>query len=430
MNREIILACFGINIDDVLTYHEHFNDEDKTLHLFLKFKKSTFCCPYCGSITIYSKGFYEICLNASTIHNIRCRAHMKIRRYCCQDCHKTFKEKSNYYSNYSTILNSVKTSIIEDLKKKLSYTAIAEEYNVSLPEIIKIFDEIPDIPRGFLTPVICVDEFHFSKDVNKEPRYPFVISNPYTSEIIDIVEYRKKEVLSYYFQQIPLFERKSVRYFISDMNKTFREIYRDYFPNAIHIIDHFHIIKTFNDAIHNARRKLLNDYKEEKSSPLYISLKKNWKLFLMPKNRLFKLLKDDGSGITYDLYSVIQETFRYFNELGEIYYAREEFTYEMVKMRSYEETEYFFEYFIQKTEQSTSKSLQNLSKTFRNWKKEILNAYSKNETGFYLTNAVAEANNNNIQTYINISYGLTNFQRMRKRVLYMNINSSKKKRGY
>lgn len=50
----------------------------------------------------------------------------------------------------------------------------------------------------------------------------------------------------------------------------------------------------------------------------------------------------------------------------------------------------------------------------------------KNKTGFYLTSAVAEANNNVIQTYINISYGLTDFERFRNRILYINMH---RKRG-
>ena len=146
----------------------------------------------------------------------------------------------------------------------------------------------------------------------------------------------------------------------------------------------------------------------------------------MNQSKLKKLITSDEKGITYDLYITVLETFRTFNTLGEIYYAREEFTSQMVKMRSYQETEEFFNYFTNKLDSCIAKPLQKLNKTLKNWKKEIISAYAKNETGFYLTNAVAEANNNTIQTYINISSGLTNFQRFRKRILYINRN---KRRG-
>ena len=193
------------------------------------------------------------------------------------------------------------------------------------------------------------------------------------------------------------------------------------------LLDHFHLIKSFNDAIHNIRRKYLKDYKFDKSNPRYKSLKNNRKLFLMPQNKLIHICKNE-EGYTTDLYFQICDTFRFFPELGEIYYAREEFCREMTKMKDYEETSKFFDFYCLKLTASISKSLQNLAKTLKHWRQEIINAYAKNETGFYLTNATAEANNNKIQTYINCSYGLTNFNRLRKRILY--INESNTKRGF
>ena len=52
-------------------------------------------------------------------------------------------------------------------------------------------------------------------------------------------------------------------------------------------------------------------------------------------------------------------------------------------------------------------------------------AYSKNTYGIVLTNAMAESNNNYIQTLINIGYGYSNFNRLRKRILYISSNRKK-----
>lgn len=45
--------------------------------------------------------------------------------------------------------------------------------------------------------------------------------------------------------------------------------------------------------------------------------------------------------------------------------------------------------------------------------------------GKKLTNAMAESNNNYIQTLIDAAYGLPVFERTRKRVLYINRNRKK-----
>ena len=42
--------------------------------------------------------------------------------------------------------------------------------------------------------------------------------------------------------------------------------------------------------------------------------------------------------------------------------------------------------------------------------------------GFFLSNAIAEANNDNIQTLVDVCYGLNNFERSRNRILYINRN--------
>jgi transposase len=47
--------------------------------------------------------------------------------------------------------------------------------------------------------------------------------------------------------------------------------------------------------------------------------------------------------------------------------------------------------------------------------------------GVVLTNAMAESNNNYIQKLIEIGYGYTNFNRLRKRILYMSSNKNSSK---
>ena len=97
----------------------------------------------------------------------------------------------------------------------------------------------------------------------------------------------------------------------------------------------------------------------------------------------------------------------------------------MLKLLNYDETKKMIDFFINKFSKSTVKSLNEIAKTFKHWYEKIINSYSKNTFGVVLTNAMAESNNNYIQTLINIGYGYSNFKRLRKRLLYM---SSHKKR--
>lgn len=52
------------------------------------------------------------------------------------------------------------------------------------------------------------------------------------------------------------------------------------------------------------------------------------------------------------------------------------------------------------------------------WKKEILNSFLRPYGSHKLSNAATENINGKINTYINVSHGISNFTRFRKRVLF------------
>lgn len=348
-----------------------------------------------------------------------------MRRYKCKCCNKTFKQKFNFYDNNQCISLNTKHLVKSMLMDRISMEYIAKELNISKQTVINILDSMPEPQRLKLPNVICIDEFHFSNANDKAGKYPCVISNPFNTELIDIIESRKKDYLIDYFKHISFKERSNVKYFVSDMNETYRFIRKTFFKDAIHIVDHFHVVKLFTDAIQKIRIKIMKNY--PKDSKQYSYLKKYWKLFL--KNRYD--LKDNKfinkrTGVVYYTLDSIDMVLKTYPELYEVYWAKEEFSSMMLKLHEYDETRNTIDFFINKFSKSTTKELNNVASTFRNWYQEIINAYSKNTTSLVLTNAMAESNNNYIQTLINIGYGFSNFNRLRKRLLYM---SSYKKRN-
>lgn len=56
--------------------------------------------------------------------------------------------------------------------------------------------------------------------------------------------------------------------------------------------------------------------------------------------------------------------------------------------------------------------------TLSNWKREILNSFKRPYDGHKLSNALSENINGQLQTYITVSKGISNFTRFRKRVIF------------
>ena len=164
--------------------------------------------------------------------------------------------------------------------------------------------------------------------------------------------------------------------------------------------------------------------KQEDKSKEYKYLKSNWKLFLKKRYDL-KDSKYTKSGIVYYVLDDIDFVLKKYQALFFVYWAKEEFSNKMLKLHEFEETKKTIDFFINQYSKSTIPQLNEIAKTFTNWYDEIINAYSKNIYGVVLTNAIAESNNNYIQTLINIGYGYTNFKRLRKRILYMSSNKKR-----
>ena len=418
-----ILTLLSIPCEEVSNV-EIISDTSEITYVAIELKDNRPFCPFCFQNNIVIKDYYKVKIKNSIIRKHKLYVEIKIKRFKCKCCNKTFKQKFNFYDDKQSISKTTKHLVQSMLMDRVSMEYIAKELNINKKTVINILDDLPNPNRLPLPSVICLDEFHFSNANSKAGKYPCVISNPFNTELIDIIESRRKAYLLEYFQKISFKERSNVKYYISDMNETYKSIHNIFFKNAVYIVDHFHIVKLFIEAIQKVRINIMKNY--EPNSKEYKYLKKNWKLFLKNRYDLKDSIKiDQKTGIVHYTLDDVDMVLKAYHELYEVYWAKENFCSSMLKLHNYDETKKMIDFFINKFSKSTVKLLNEISKTFKHWYEEIINSYSKNTFGVVLTNAMAESNNNYIQTLINIGYGYSNFKRLRKRLLYM---SSYKKR--
>ena len=415
-----ILTLLSIPSEDVLT-SEIIKDSEETTFVEIELKDNRPSCPFCFSNSIGIKGYYNVKIKNNIIRKHNLFVSIRMRRYKCKNCLKTFKQPYSFYEDKSHISLKIKEIVKHMLLEPISMQYIAKEIGITRQTVLNILDQIPDAQRLRLPEVLCIDEFHFSNANNKAGKFPCVLSNPFKTEIIDIIESRRKPYLQRYFSSIPFKERNNVKFFISDMNDTYRYVHNTYFKNSVHIVDHFHIVKLFTEAIQTIRIRIMKN--NDKNAKAYNFLKKHWKLFLMNRYDLERLtFTNEKTGIVYNYVDKVDMVLREYPELAKVYYAKDLFSNKMLKLHEFEETKVAIDYFIKYFDSSNVYELIKIAKTFLNWYIEIINAYSKNSYGVVLTNAIAESNNNYIQKLINIGYGYTNFSHLRKRVLYMSSN--------
>ncbi|NCA95451.1 MAG: hypothetical protein EOM74_00560 [Methanomicrobia archaeon] len=64
----------------------------------------------------------------------------------------------------------------------------------------------------------------------------------------------------------------------------YANIYRSYFPKALHVVDLFHVITQLTTAVNRLRTQTMNA-KARKGSVKYNFMKGHWKYFLYRKNK-------------------------------------------------------------------------------------------------------------------------------------------------
>ena len=221
-------------------------------------------CPIC-SYRMHSKGKYERTVNHPVMQDgLPLILKLQQRRWQCTNpvCKNIITDEFSFVERYKHNSSESDILIVDAFRDPgLSATQIAEKFNVSDTYVLKTFSKYVDMHRRQLGEAVSVDEVHV--EVSKTCNYALIIQDFITGEPIDMIPSRRQEVTEPYFAAIPLAERAKVKYLISDMYKPYIGFVDKYFPNAISVVDSFHVIKHINNMLHQYMNALARKIKNE-----------------------------------------------------------------------------------------------------------------------------------------------------------------------
>lgn len=174
-----ILPLLGIPGTKIKSFDTIDDGDESTIYIELEDIRG--CCPRCGSTSIEIKDYYEVHINNSIIKHRHLTVAIRVRRYRCRKCGKTFKQEYQFTEKGASISNAVKLAIINDLKEKLTATQIAKDHHVSDMTVLRIFDTaiLPQLSLK-LSEIICIDEFCYKHSNCKEGNH-----HMYKRDLID-----------------------------------------------------------------------------------------------------------------------------------------------------------------------------------------------------------------------------------------------------
>ena len=229
---------------------------------------------------------------------------LKQRRWRCSnpECRYDTSESFKFVNRQRRTTNATEMLIVNAYRNLLETSAsIAKRFNVSDTYAHEVFNRYVKLDRLPLTDAISIDEVYLDMDDNC--KYALVIQDFHTGDPIDLLHSRRVSVTEPYFTSIPPEEHNGVKYLISNMYNQYIDYVDKYFPNAVPVVDSFHVIQWIIRMIDNHIRQLLKYYRQrdrerqeqlslEEGRP--ISLPISDEVYLLKKYRWLILANQDN----------------------------------------------------------------------------------------------------------------------------------------
>lgn len=366
-------------------------------------KNAPTMCIKCGSEHFIKYRRYNRKIRDLNERNHRVGIVIKGHRYQCKDCGATFSEQYDCITS-EQLTKRLKDKILSECFNR-TFKEIAEEYGISRPSVKRVFDEyIGEINasyKPYAPQVLGIDEVHLHK------QYCGVFVDVTGQRVIEMTENRNKETVKSFLKSLP--DKEKITCVTMDMWKIYKFAVKEVLPNAVIVIDKFHVIKELNKALEDLRRRLRKDMSKEAR----ISLKNMRFLFLTGVENLTQRQKDQLQEI-FDEYPQFEMPYNLKEMLRDI------FTYAKTK----EEAERAYAYWVKLCEKNFCTEYFQFIRTVKYWHKEIFNYFD-----YRYTNAQTESLNNVIREIDRAGRGYT-FDVLRAKMLFRGAVAKKGKFNY
>ena len=252
-----------LNLEDLEIIISDIQIQGTTKTLTLETQPCTHFCPSCG-FKMHSRGVKKRTVNHPIFQdNYSLVLILKQRRWRCTnpECRYDISESFRFVNKNRRTTNATDMLIVDAYRNLMETSvSIANRFHVSDTYAHEVFDRYVKMDRLPLTVAISIDEVFL--DMDEYCKYALLIQDFHTGDPINLLRSRRVSVTEPYFVSIPPEERNAVKYLVSDMYNQYIAYVDKYFPNAVPVVDSFHVIQWITRLIDNYIRQLLKKYRQ------------------------------------------------------------------------------------------------------------------------------------------------------------------------
>ena len=380
MNSSFLYHAWG------LYTHECTREEYKgnTIILHIQAKEREKVCPRCGKRHLVKNGYRMRDFIGLPIGGKKVVIRMKVQRYKCRDCNYDQQERIPFATGSRSYTHRFAKYVV-DLLRGMTLQDVSNHLGVSWDTVKEIHSTY--LERHYSPPSlegvenIGIDEFA----VRKGHVYKTIVVDLDSGRVLYVGDGKGADALSKFWRKV---RRKGIKikHVATDLSAAFIASVMENCPEAVHVFDHFHVVKLMNEKLDDIRRKV---YSMEKD---------------MNKRKVLKgtryLLLGNGADIFDKQHKSRLDNALAMNEpLSKAYYLKEQLRQIwMQPVKSMGED--VFDDWVRQAEESEIPQLQKMAVTMRAYKTGILAWYD-----CHLSTGKVECINNKIKVMKRNAYG-------------------------
>lgn len=354
--------------------------------LHVQSKKPQKTCPKCGKCNLVKNGYRTRDFLGLPIGGKKIIIRMKVQRYKCKcdGCDYDQQENIPFATGSCSYTHRFAKHVV-DLLRSMTLKDAAARLDISwdmVKEIHSRYLESHYSPPS-LDGVECIGIDEFA--VKKGHIYKTIVVDLLSGRILHVGEGKGIEALADFWKKV---RRKniSIKYVATDLSAAFISSVLDNCPNAIHVFDHFHVVKLMNDKLDDIRRMQYNMEKD------------------INKRKVLKgtryLLLGNGADIYDTKYKTRLENALAMNEpLSKAYYLKEQLR-EIWAQGCKEDAEKVLADWVNQARESKIHQLQKMAMTVLAYRRGILSWYD-----CHISTAKVEGINNKIKVMKRNAFG-------------------------
>lgn len=380
MSTSLIYHAFGCsNYKYIKTCYQKGN-----IYFFIRKPISKIRCPDCNSKHVIFKGYKTRYIRTLPIGKKPVYLVVKVHRIKCKNCScikqirleiaDPKKSYSRAFARY--VLELLKFSTISDVAHHLNISWDTVK-DIQKRYLLKNFSQ-PDLSQ---LSQIAIDEI----SIGKKHKYLTIVLDLKSGAVVFIGNGKGSDSLNPFWESLKK-ANTEIEALATDMSKAYIQAVRENLPNAIHVFDHFHIIKLFNEKLTKLRQQLYHE-----TSYLHSQVLKGLRWIILKNPENLDETKNEKERL--------EKALRINKPLATAYYLKEDLR-QLWNQKSKADAEKYLEEWIRKARASGVRILIKFSNTLSAYRTGILAYYD-----YPISTGPLEGTNNKIKTMQRQSYG-------------------------